>query len=55
MRLTQKDILRFRVLNIIFVIISLLIAIFINIGIGGVLTALSLFFLFTPYKKEDDI
>ncbi len=55
MKLSKKDIMLFRKLNIIFALISILITIFVNKMIGAGLLALSLFFLFTPYKKGDDI
>lgn len=55
MKLSKKDIWLFRKVNIIFALLSILIIIFINKTIGAGLLALSLFFLFTPYKEGDII
>lgn len=55
MKLSKKDIQLFRKVNIIFVIISFIIIIFVNKIIGVGLLVLSLFFLFTPYEEGDDI
>ncbi len=55
MNLTRKDIKLFRTVSVIFAIISILIIIFVSKKIGAALLALSLFFLFTPYKAGDDI
>jgi hypothetical protein len=55
MKLTKKDIRLFRKLNIIFALLSILIILFLNKAVGASLLALSLFFLFTPYKDGDNI
>jgi len=55
MKVTRKDIKFFRTVSTIFALISILLIIFISKKIGFPLLALSLFFLFTPYKSGDDI
>ena len=53
MKYTKKDIKRFRIINLILVLISILIIIFWSKAVGFPLLALAFFFLFTPYSKED--
>jgi uncharacterized membrane protein len=55
MKLSKKDIKLFRLTCMLLVFLSILIIFFVNKIIGGGLLALSLFFLFTPYKAGDEI
>ncbi len=55
MKLRKKDIRLFRIINIVFAIISILILIFLSNKIGAGLLALSLFFFFAPYKEGGEI
>lgn len=55
MKVTKKDLKLFRTINIIFVLISILVILFINEKIGFGLLALSLFFLLAPYKEGDSV
>ena len=55
MRLTKKNIKLFRIGCTVLVFISILVIIFVDKKIGAPLLALSLFFLFTPYKVGDKV
>ncbi len=55
MIVTKKDIRLFRTVSSIFCLISILVILFLSKSFGAILLALSLFFLFTPYKEGDKI
>ncbi len=51
----RKTLLMFRLISGVIVIIGLALAFFISKWIGGLILAIGIFFLFTPYKKDDII
>jgi|GEM_PF-5095392 len=55
MYVTRKDIRLFRIVNILACMVSVGVLIFFSKEIGGPLLALSLFFLFTPFKEGDEL
>lgn len=55
MQLSKNDIKKFRGVCLMFILVSILITVFIGKELGFLMLALSLLFLFTPYKEGDEI